>query len=115
MKFIVVIRAGSSSLEAAHLLSRGTLVYVIERELGLGWHTHTVILDTLAQRTRVYTERDDGSIVEYLVRALEIAGRSVTGAAARAQDELWRYQRLAEQISARLEHGPQVAFSWIRG
>lgn len=73
----------------------------------------------VAQRARVYTVRDYASIVEYLVRTWDIAGRAVTGTAAQAQDELCRqadrYARLAERTSATLEKQPRVAFSWIHG
>src|SRR6478735_8221378 len=44
----------------------------------------------VAQRTNVYTMRDYASIIEHLVAAWDIAGRVVTGEAARAQDELCR-------------------------
>ena len=44
----------------------------------------------VAQRTNVYTVRDYASIIEHLVTAWDIAGRSVTGEAARAQEELCR-------------------------
>ena len=44
----------------------------------------------VAQRTNVYTVRDYASIIEHLVKAWDIAGRSVTGEAARAQEELCR-------------------------
>ncbi len=72
----------------------------------------------VAQRIGVYTARDYASIIEHLVRAWNIAGRSVSGAAARAQDELCqqadRYMRLAERTSAALARQPPVAFSWLR-
>jgi acyl-[acyl-carrier-protein] desaturase len=72
----------------------------------------------VAQRTNVYTVRDYASIIEHLVKAWDIAGRSVTGEAARAQDELCRqaerYMRLAERTSAALAKQPPRAFSWIR-
>jgi acyl-[acyl-carrier-protein] desaturase len=41
----------------------------------------------IAQRINVYTVRDYVSIIDHLVKAWNIAGRSVTGGAARAQDE----------------------------
>ena len=72
----------------------------------------------VAQRTKVYTVRDYASIIEHLVTAWDIAGRSVTGEAARAQDELCRqaerYERLAERTAAALAKQPPGAFSWIR-
>jgi len=72
----------------------------------------------VAQRTQVYTVRDYAAIVEHLVRTWNIAGRSVTGEPARAQDELCRqaerYERLADRTAATLEKQPPVAFSWLR-
>ena len=72
----------------------------------------------VAQRTNVYTGRDYASIIEHLVKTWNIAGRTVTGLAAQAQDDLCRqaerYARLAEKASAMLEKQPPVAFSWIR-
>jgi len=72
----------------------------------------------VAQRTNVYTVRDYGSIIEHLVKAWDIAGRSVTGEAARAQEALCReaerYVRLGERIAAAIEKQPLRAFSWIR-
>jgi acyl-[acyl-carrier-protein] desaturase len=72
----------------------------------------------VAQRTQVYTVRDSAAIVEHLVRTWNIAGRSVTGEAARAQDELCRqaerYERLADRMAAMLEKQPRAAFSWLR-
>ena len=73
----------------------------------------------VAQRTVVYTARDYASIIEHLVKTWRIAGRSVTGLAARAQDELCgqaeRYRRLADRTSAALAKLPPVTFSWLRG
>ena len=72
----------------------------------------------VAQRTNVYTVRDYASIIEHLVTAWDIAGRSVTGEAARAQDELCRqaerHLRLAERTASALAKQPPRAFSWIR-
>jgi acyl-[acyl-carrier-protein] desaturase len=72
----------------------------------------------VAQRTNVYTVRDYASIIEHLVKTWDIEGRTVTGTAAQAQDELChqgeRYARLAERAAATLEKQPPVAFSWIR-
>ena len=73
----------------------------------------------VAQRTGVYTMRDYASIIEHLVATWNIAGRAVTGAAARAQDDLCRqadrYTRLADRMSAALDRQPRVPFSWIHG
>jgi acyl-[acyl-carrier protein] desaturase len=72
----------------------------------------------VTQRTNVYTVRDYGSIIEHLVKAWDIADRSVAGEAARAQEELCReaerYMRLAERITAAIGKQPLRAFSWIR-
>ncbi|MEO8075217.1 MAG: acyl-ACP desaturase [Acidobacteriota bacterium] len=71
----------------------------------------------VAQRARVYTMRDYASIIDHLVRIWNIPGRTVTGAAAQAQDDVCRqaerYVRLAGRMSATLEKHPRVAFSWI--
>ena len=65
----------------------------------------------VAQRTNVYTVRDYASIIEHLVKAWDIAGRSVTGEAARAQDELCRqaerHLRLAERTASALAKQPR--------
>ena len=72
----------------------------------------------VAQRTNVYTMRDYASIIEHLVRAWDIAGRAVTGEAARAQEELCRqaerHVRLADRTAAALATQPPRSFSWIR-
>lgn len=72
----------------------------------------------VAQRSAVYTARDYAAIVDHLVRAWNIADRSVNGAAAAAQDQLCRladrYARLADRKAAALGRLPPVAFSWIR-
>ncbi len=71
----------------------------------------------VAQRTNVYTVHDYASIVEHLVKAWDIAGRSVTGEAARAQEELCveadRYLRVAARTAASIAKQPPRAFSWI--
>jgi acyl-[acyl-carrier-protein] desaturase len=73
---------------------------------------------TVAQRTRVYTVRDYASIIDHLVTVWDIAGRAVTGDAARAQEELCRqadrHVKLAERTEAALAKRPPRAFSWIR-
>jgi acyl-[acyl-carrier-protein] desaturase len=72
----------------------------------------------VAQRTNVYTVRDYASIIEHLVNTWDIAGRSVTGEAARAQEELCRqserYARLADRTAAAMAKQPARHFSWIR-
>jgi acyl-[acyl-carrier-protein] desaturase len=75
-------------------------------------------LEVVAQRLNVYTARDYASIIEHLVTVWNIAGRAVTGDAARAQDELCRtaerYVRLAGRAVAAVARQPTHAFSWIR-
>lgn len=71
----------------------------------------------VAQRANVYTSLDYASIIGHLVKAWDIAGRTVSGKAAQAQDDLCRqaerYARLAERTTAALQRQPSVAFSWI--
>ena len=73
---------------------------------------------TAEENRHVYTVRDYASIIAHLVKAWDIAGRSVTGEAARAQVELYRqperYERLAERTAAAMAKQPPRAFSWIR-
>ena len=72
----------------------------------------------VAQRANVYTVRDYASIIEHLVKVWDIAGRAVSGDAARAQEELChqaeRYGRLAERTAAAMAKQPHRSFSWIR-
>jgi acyl-[acyl-carrier-protein] desaturase len=72
----------------------------------------------VAQRINVYTVRDYAAIIEHLVKVWDVAGRSVSGEAARAQEELCRqaarYVRLAERTAAAIAKQPPRAFSWIR-
>lgn len=71
----------------------------------------------VAQRIGVYTAQDYASILEHLVEAWDIAGRAVSGEAARAQDELCRaaerYKRLADRVMASIRKQLPVSFSWI--
>ena len=72
----------------------------------------------VAQRANVYTVADYASIIEHLVKVWDVAGRLVSGEAARAQDELClqseRYERLAERTAAAMAKQPPRPFSWIR-
>jgi acyl-[acyl-carrier-protein] desaturase len=72
----------------------------------------------VAQRANVYTAHDYASIIGHLVKTWDIAGRTVAGKAARAQDDLCRqaerYERLAERTTSALQRQPSVAFSWIQ-
>src|SRR6187402_551490 len=60
----------------------------------------------VAQQAGVYTVRDYAAIIEHLVSTWNIAGRSVSGKAAQAQDDLCRqaerYERMAERTSVSL-------------
>jgi acyl-[acyl-carrier-protein] desaturase len=71
----------------------------------------------VAQRAGVYTVRDYASIIDHLVKAWNIAGRSVAGKAAQAQEELCRqserYLKLADRTAAGLEKQQPTAFSWL--
>ena len=71
-----------------------------------------------AQRANVYTVRDYASIIEHLVKTWNIAGRTATGRAAQAQDELCRqaerYQRLSDRTSVSVASQSPIAFSWLR-
>jgi acyl-[acyl-carrier-protein] desaturase len=71
----------------------------------------------VAQRLGVYTVRDYAGIVRHLVRTWDIAGRSVSGKAARSQDFLCSHaekiEAMADQTEQRLAAEPQVSFSWI--
>ena len=62
---------------------------------------------------------DYAQIIAQLVKTWDIASRTVTGAAAKAQDFICRqserYARMADTISARLATQPRVGFSWIHG
>ena len=73
----------------------------------------------VAQRADVYTVRDYAAIIDHLVTVWDIAGRAVTGEAARAQEELCRqaerHGRLAARTAGALARQPPRAFSWIRG
>jgi acyl-[acyl-carrier-protein] desaturase len=71
----------------------------------------------VAQRTGVYTAHDYARILDHLVRTWDLAGRSVSGAAARAQDYLCGqteiYRKTADRYERRIEEEPRVRFSWI--
>jgi acyl-[acyl-carrier-protein] desaturase len=71
----------------------------------------------VAQRMGVYTVNDYADIVRHLVETWNIAGRSVTGKAARAQDFLCRHAEkldsYAEAVAERVAAEPRAKFSWI--
>jgi acyl-[acyl-carrier-protein] desaturase len=74
---------------------------------------------TVAQRTGVYTVHDYAGIIDHLVSGWDIAGRSVSGEAARAQDAICRapvrYRRLADRRASQMAGRPRARFRWIRG
>lgn len=74
---------------------------------------------TVAQRTGIYTVRDYAAITDHLLKTWRVAERSVSGAAARAQDYLCELPRkfasLADRIDGQLESAPRHPFSWIYG
>ena len=71
----------------------------------------------VAQRLGVYTVHDYASIVAYLVDTWNIAGRSLSGKAAKAQEFLCRQaERLssfADAVAEDIAKQPKYAFSWI--
>ena len=71
----------------------------------------------VAQRLGAYTARDYAAIVRHLVQTWGVAGLSVSGKAARAQEFLCRHadqvESKAEALAGRIAAEPQVAFSWI--
>lgn len=71
----------------------------------------------VAQRVGVYTVHDYAAIVSHLVTTWDIAGRKVSGKAAKAQEWLCRqsdrYLSFAEEMSAHLERQPKTKFKWI--
>lgn len=73
----------------------------------------------VAQRTGVYTVADYAGIVRHLVRTWDIAGRRVSGSAARAQDFLCRHaekvESMAEVVAERVRAEPARPFAWLHG
>jgi len=71
----------------------------------------------VAQRMGVYTVQDYAAIVRHLVEEWRIAGRSVSGRAARAQEFLCRHaekvESTAEAVTERVAKEPPAQFSWI--
>ena len=71
----------------------------------------------VAQRVGVYTAADYAAIVRHLVQTWNVAGRSVSGKAARAQEWLCRHadriEAQSENVAQRLASVPPVRFSWI--
>jgi acyl-[acyl-carrier-protein] desaturase len=72
---------------------------------------------TVAQRLGVYTAGDYARIVEHLVRTWDVASRSVSGKAARAQEYLCKHAERCHSVAAQLADSlavqTPVNFSWI--
>jgi acyl-[acyl-carrier-protein] desaturase len=73
----------------------------------------------VAQRLGVYTVEDYAQIVEHLVKTWDVAGRSVSGKGARAQEFLCRHAErchtMAPQVAEAAAKQPAVPFEWIFG
>ena len=73
----------------------------------------------IAQRMGVYTVHDYAAIIQHLIKTWDIASRSVSGAAGKAQEYLCkqaeRYISHADRIADFQRSLPPVAFSWIHG
>jgi acyl-[acyl-carrier-protein] desaturase len=71
----------------------------------------------IAQRAGVYTVHDYAGIIDHLVKTWNVAGRAVSGKAAKAQEYICRqserYTLLADEIIAAVQAQPPIAFSWI--
>lgn len=71
----------------------------------------------VAQRTGTYTALDYAQIIDHLMKTWGIAGLSLTGKAAKAQDYLCqqaeKYERHADEITASLADQPVVPFAWL--
>jgi acyl-[acyl-carrier-protein] desaturase len=71
----------------------------------------------VAQRLGVYTVQDYISIIEHLVKTWNLAGRSVSGKAARAQDYLCMHAERCTNIAAHVADSATamgaIKFSWI--
>ena len=74
---------------------------------------------TVTQRTGVYTARDYGQVIGHLNDAWDVANRSLSGKAAKAQDYLSRqperYETLSGEIADACARQPAAHFSWIHG
>jgi acyl-[acyl-carrier-protein] desaturase len=73
----------------------------------------------VAQRLGVYTAHDYAAIIDHLVATWNVAARSVSGEAARAQEAVCRaaerYRRLAGRVATNVARQPPVPFPWIHG
>lgn len=73
----------------------------------------------VAQRLGLYTVRDYAAIVRHFSESWAVAGRTLSGKAARSQEFLCmhadRVEGQADRASERLAAAPPVQFSWIHG
>ncbi len=73
----------------------------------------------VAQRLGVYTVEDYAQIVEHLVKTWNVAGRSVSGKGAAAQEYLCKHaekcRTTAAQVAEAAAKQPPVAFKWVFG
>ncbi|MFI5456098.1 MAG: acyl-ACP desaturase [Isosphaerales bacterium] len=73
----------------------------------------------VTQRSGVYTAQDYGEIIGHLNHAWDLAHRSLSGKAAKAQDYICRqperYERLAGELTDRVAGQPPAPFSWVYG
>jgi acyl-[acyl-carrier-protein] desaturase len=71
----------------------------------------------VAQRMGVYTVHDYAGIIRHLVKVWDIAGRSLSGKAAKAQEFLCaqaeRLENMAEMMAEDIARQPRIQFSWI--
>lgn len=71
----------------------------------------------VAQRLGVYTVHHYAEIIRHLVDSWDIAGRAVSGKAAKAQEFLCvqaeRLEGLADSVAEEIAKRPPTAFSWI--
>jgi acyl-[acyl-carrier-protein] desaturase len=73
----------------------------------------------VSQRIGAYTVVTYAQIIEHLVEAWDVAHRSLSGKAAKAQDYLCqqaeKYRRQADEIAETLARRPPARFTWLRG
>lgn len=73
----------------------------------------------VSQRLGTYTTHTYADIIAHFVGAWDIASRSLTGKAAKAQDYICqqaeRYRGFAEMIAEDISKRPAVRFSWVHG
>ncbi len=71
------------------------------------------------QRLGVYTTVTYADIIAHFVDTWDIAKRSLSGKAAKAQDYICqqaeRYRRLADMVAKDMVARPAVPFSWVHG